>query len=341
MNKNLENRKRLVTFGEVLMRLSPSEKRKIQQSNKLDFFFGGSEMNVAASLANFGLEVQHITNVSNDLVGEAAIVSMRQLGIDVSSVNRVELPLGLYFLEVGASMRSIRTAYNRLNGAFASISPNQVDWQNILETCNWVHWSGITPAISQGAYKTLKAGLELANEMKIDISADPSYRSGLWKYGKKSQVILTELISYSTIFIGGVNEINEILKTNYDHSEKGFIAASKKLLQEFPNIEKIFDKVRNGINASWQKIYGRAWVDEKIIYSKELEVTTVVDRVGAGDAYAAGVLYGLKHYDDKKALEFATAACALKHTILGDINLVSVDEIIEVMRGNTGSLIKR
>lgn len=341
MNKILEKRKKLVTFGEVLMRFSPAEKRKIQQSNKLDFFFGGSEMNVAASLANFGVDVQHITNVSNDLIGDAAIAYMRQLGIDVSTVNRVEQPLGLYFLEVGASMRSSRTVYNRMNGAFANISPNQVEWKSILETCNWLHWSGITPAISAGAYKTLKIGLELANKMDIEISADPSYRRGLWTYGKESQVILSELISYSTVFIGGINEMNKILKTNYDHTEKGFIAASKRLINEFPRIKKIFDKVRYGINASRQKIYGRAWVEEKIIYTKELEVSTVIDRVGSGDAYAAGVLYGLKYYDDQKTLEFAIAACALKHTILGDVNLVGVEEIKEVMNGSTGGMIKR
>ncbi|MDT0649531.1 sugar kinase [Autumnicola edwardsiae] len=332
---------KVITFGEVLMRLSPSENRKLQQSNTMDFFFGGTEMNVAASLAYFGIETQQVTNVSNDLVGDAAIAAMRQFGIDISAVNKVEHPLGLYFLEVGSSMRSGKIAYNRLHGAFANIKPEQVDWESVLENGNYLHWTGISPAISEGAYQTLKEGLELANKKGMTITADPAYRSNLWKYGKNGHEVLKELTGLSTIFIGGVNEINEILGTDFSFEKEGFIAAAKRLMEECPNIERVFDKVRTGVSASWQKIYGRAWTGTQYLTTEELEITTVVDRIGTGDAYAAGLIYGLQNFDDQKALSFANAACALKHTILGDANLVSPEEVLEVMEGSTGGRIKR
>lgn len=333
--------RKIVTFGEVLMRLSPAEKRKLTQTNRMDFYFGGTEMNVAASLSYFGEQTQQITNVSDDLVGDAAITQMRQFGIDVSAVNKVDHPLGLYFLEVGAGMRASKIAYNRFHGSFSKITPESVNWEAILDEASNLHWTGISPAISENAYETLKIGLLKAKGKGITITADPAYRSNLWKYGKEGCEVLKELVSLSTIFIGGVREINEILKTDFDFSENGFIEASKALIETCPSIEKVFDKVRTGLSAGWQKVYGRAWTGLEYIETDELEVTDVVDRIGTGDAYAAGLIYGLIHFDNEKALCFANAACALKHTILGDVNLVSPQEIEEVMAGNTGGRIKR
>lgn len=341
MQEEPSKNRKIVTFGEVLMRLSPSDNRKLLQAMQLDFFFGGTEMNVAASLANFGVEVQHVTNVSNDIVGDAAIATLRKYGIDISAVKKVDHPLGLYFLEVGSSMRSSQIAYNRLNSSFAKISPEQVDWEKILGGCDILHWSGISPAVSEGAYLTLKSGLELARKKGILITADPAYRSNLWKYGRNSEEILKELISLSNIFIGGVSEINEILGANYSSDEEGFVAASKALVDEFPSVRKVFDKVRTSVNASWQKIYGRAWTGAEFISTSELEITNVVDRIGTGDAFAAGLLYGLQHFNDQEALNFANAACALKHTHVGDVNLVSVEEVLEVAEGKTEGRIKR
>ncbi len=332
---------KIVTFGEVILRLSPHGSLKMTQANSLEFYFGGTEMNVAASLAAFGEKTQHITNVSNDLVGDAALAAMRKLNIDVSAINKVDHPMGLYFLEVGAGLRASKIAYNRLHGAFAHIEPNQVDWENILKGADFFHWTGITPAISENAYISLKNGLKVAQKLGVTVTSDPAYRSNLWKYGKDGHEILLELVGLSTIFIGGVNEINEILKTEFDFSKEGFVEASKKLMEECPSIKKVFDKVRTGLSASWQRVYGRVWTGTTYLETSELEITDVIDRIGTGDAYAAGLIYGLKRYDDKNALEFANAACALKHTVLGDANLVSVDEVLEIMQGNTGGRIKR
>jgi len=341
MERSGLNKGKVVTFGEVLMRLSPSGNRKLQQADSLDFFFGGTELNVAESLSYFGLEVTHVSNVSNDLVGDAALAFIRQFGVDVSAIKKVDHPLGLYFLEVGAAMRPSQIAYNRLNAAFANIAPEEVDWKNIFKDATYFHWTGITPGISKGAYETLKTGLKEAKKQGITVSADPAYRSNLWKYGREGREILAELTGLSNVFIGGVNEINEILKTDFEFNEEGFISASKKLMQTYPSIEKVFDKVRTGLSASWQKIYGQAWTGSEYLTTQELEITDVVDRIGTGDAFAAGILYGLQHFNEQKTLEFANAACALKHTILGDANLVSVTEVLEVTQGNTGGRIKR
>lgn len=332
---------KVVTFGEVLMRLSPSENRKLRQSHQLEFFFGGTEMNVAASLANFGMQVQQVSAVSEDFIGEAAIAAMRNHGIGVSAVKKVDHPLGLYFLEVGTGMRPSQISYNRLNAAFANIDPDSINWEEIFKDCSYFHWTGITPGISEATYRVLKNGLTMAQQKGIKISADPAYRSNLWKYGKEGRDVLAELTGLSNIFIGGVNEINEILETDFEFTKNGFIDASKKLMSTYPSIEKVFDKLRTGVSASWQKIFGQAWTGDRYIVSPELEITSVVDRIGTGDAYAAGLIYGLENYEDQKTLEFANAACALKHTILGDNNLVSVGEVLEVVDGNTAGRIKR
>ncbi|WP_461533150.1 sugar kinase [Sinomicrobium sp.] len=337
----MKNPIKIVTFGEVLMRLSPPDYRKLVQSDTLEYYFGGTEMNVAVSLSHFGLYTQQITNVSDDLVGDAAISVMRSHGIDVSKVNRVPHPLGLYFMETGSGMRASRIAYNRLHGAFAHIRPDMVDWERALMDADYLHWTGISPAISEGAYQTLRKGLEVANQLGVTVTADPAYRSNLWQYGRKGTEVLKELMHYSHILIGGVNEINEVLGTDFDHSKDGFISACKRLQSDCPNITKVFDKVRTGLSASWQKVYGQAWTGSEYILSEELEISQVVDRIGTGDAFAAGVIYGLIHFDDRDTLSYANAACALKHTIPGDSNLVSVEEVLEVMQGDTGGRIKR
>jgi 2-dehydro-3-deoxygluconokinase len=332
---------KILTFGEVIMRLSPPGNKTMKQSHEMEFFFGGTELNVASSLATMGCNVTHISNVSDDFVGESALSFIKSFGINTTFINKNEHPLGLYFLEVGASVRASRIAYNRLNGSFANIKPEQIDWKKALEGCQYFHWTGISPGISEGAYETLKDGLLTAREMGIEVTTDPAYRSNLWKYGKNGNEILKELVSYSTIFIGGVNEINEILGTQFSSDQQGFMEACEELKKQCPSIHKIFDKIRIGVTASSQQTRGRALISGKYFETKFIEIDQVVDRIGTGDAFAAGLIYGLLNFDDQKALNFANAACAIKHTILGDINYCSAEDILEVMAGNSGGRIKR
>ncbi len=332
---------KVVTFGEVLMRIAPLGNKKLKQSNQLEYYFGGTEANVAISLSQLGNKTEHISAVSNDFVGDAVKSYLQKYGVNTSSIMDSKYPLGLYFLEVGAVMRSSTISYNRSNTAFSNIDPKLIDWHTILEDCTWFHWTGITPALSYNAYQALKEGLQIANEKGITISADPAYRSNLWNYEKNAIDILNELVSMSTIFIGGPNEINELFKTTFSHSKEGFVAGSKLLINEHSSIKKVFDKTRISVNANWHKIRARMWNGNEYAQTDELEITHVIDRIGTGDAYAAGLIHGLLHYDDIMALEFANAACAIKHTIEGDANLVTEKEILNIIQGNLSGRIIR
>ncbi|KJD36248.1 2-dehydro-3-deoxygluconokinase [Tamlana sedimentorum] len=333
--------KKIITFGEVLMRLSPEGNKKFKQANLLEFYFGGTEVNVGISISNFGEQVKHISCVSNDFVGDTALAYIQKFGVSTSAIVRSPRPLGVYFLEVGAVMRPSSISYNRSHSSFSEIKPEMVDWTKIMKNAKWLHWTGITPALSQGAYDTLKAGLVIAKKLGIPVSTDPTYRSGLWKYGGNPQEVLTDLVSYSTIFIGGINEINEILGTSYGYSNDEFIEASKLLMETFPNIEKVFDKIRTAINASWHKIRARMWNGKEFHETTDLDITHIIDRIGTGDAFAAGLIYGLQKYDDCKAMEFASAACALKHTYEGDVNHATVEEVSAILDGNISGRFNR
>ncbi|WP_300021091.1 sugar kinase [uncultured Maribacter sp.] len=332
---------KVVTFGEVLMRISPRGNKKFVQSNIVEFYFGGTELNVGISISNFGGNVKHISAVSDDFIGDTALTYIQKFGVDTSAVVKSKRPLGVYFLEVGAVIRPSMISYNRSHSAFSEIEPSKVNWKNALEDAGWMHWTGITPALSEGAYVTLKEGLKLAREKGVAVSADPTYRSGLWKYGQDPKEALIELLHYSTIFIGGVNEINEVLGTDFGYENDDFIAASKELVKEFPSIEKVFDKIRTSLNSSWHKIRARMWNGKEFRETQDIDITHVVDRIGTGDAFAAGLIYGLQQYGDYKAMEFASAACALKHTYEGDVNFATVNEVNNIIAGNiTGRLVR-
>lgn len=332
----------VITFGEVLMRISPRGHKKFIQSNMVEFYFGGTELNVGISIANFGGNVRHISAVSDDFIGETALSYINKFGVDTSSVSLSKRPLGVYFFEVGAVMRPSNISYNRSHSSFSEILPEMVDWEKALDNGSWFHWTGITPALTKGSYATLKQGLVLAKEKGLTISADPTYRSGLWKYDQDPKEALVDLLSYSTIFIGGINEINEVLGTTYSYSNEDFIEASKQLIEAFPSIEKVFDKIRTSVNASWHKIRARMWNGSEFRETEDLDITHVVDRIGTGDAFAAGLIYGLQKLDDDyKAIEFASAACALKHTYEGDVNLATVKEVMGILGGNKSGRLTR
>lgn len=331
----------IVTFGEVIMRLSPEGNKKFIQTNRLEYYFGGTELNVGISISNFGGQVKHISCVSDDFLGDTAISYLRKFGLDTTSVIRSKRPLGVYFLEVGAVMRPSSISYNRSHSSFSEITPEMVDWDKALYNCNWMHWTGITPALCKGAYETLREGLIKARQLGIEVSTDPTYRKGLWNYGLKAEETLSKLLHLSTIFIGGIHEINEILNTDFDYSNESFLEASQLLMSKFPSIKKVFEKIRTPKNASWHKIRSRMWNGKEFRETEDFDITHIVDRIGTGDAYAAGLIYGLQSYDDFKAMQFGAAASALKHTYEGDVNYSNVDDVMSVLRGNTSGRFQR
>ena len=317
------------------MRISPLGNKKFVQSNAIEFYFGGTEVNVGISIANFGGNVKHISCISDDFIGDTAISYLNKFDLDTSAIVRSKRPLGVYFLEVGAVMRPSSISYNRSHSSFSEIKPEMVNWGKSLENGKWFHWTGITPALNKGSQQTLLEGLKLAKEKGMTISADPTYRSGLWKYGENPKEVLSELIQYSTIFIGGINEINELLETDYSYANEDFIRACKHLIQEYPSIEKVFDKIRTSINSSWHKMKARMWNGVEFKETNELDITHIVDRIGTGDAFAAGIIHGLQKFDDYKAMEFGNAACAIKHTYAGDVNYANEKDVITILEGNT------
>ena len=331
----------IITFGEVLMRISPRGNKKFIQSNNVEFYFGGTEVNVGISIANFGGKVKHISCISDDFIGNTAISYLNKFDLDTTAIVRSSRPLGVYFLEVGAVIRPSSISYNRSHSSFCEIKPEMVDWEKSLENGKWFHWTGITPALNKGSQQTLLEGLKLARKKGLQVSADPTYRGGLWKYGENPREILSEMIEYSTIFIGGINEINELLETEYSYSNEDFIAASKQLMETYPSIEKVFDKIRTSINSSWHKIRARMWNGIEFRETEDIDITHVVDRIGTGDAFAAGLIHGLQKFDDFKAIQFASAACAIKHTYLGDVNYANEEEVINILEGNTTGRLKR
>lgn len=334
--------KKVVTYGEIMARLSPQGHKKMVQATQLEVYYGGTEANVSVSLAVMGCRTAHVSRVSDDFLGDAAKTYLRAHGVDTSHIQKGHDPLGLYFVEQGAVMRSGVIAYNRSHSAFRAMAPESINWKEVLQDAGWFHWTGLTPAHSENNYLALKQALETAKELGVTVSCDPAYRNGLWQYGKAAAPVLRELVALSDIFIGGAEQFTELLGTEYSLSEDDFRAGSLAMQQEFPKLKKIYDKTRTGRNASWHEIEARMWDGGDVHRCDPIEITHIVERIGTGDAFAAGVIYGeLHNLGAQDTVAFANAACAIKHTIEGDANLASAEEIMQIAKGNTSGRLKR
>jgi len=331
--------KKLITFGEVMMRLSPPGYSKFSQTTSLDLVYGGGEANVAISCGYLGMQAAHVTRFPENALGKAATQFLRKHWLGTKDVIYGDNMIGKYFLEKGAVHRPSEVIYEREGSSFSLIQPHMVNWEEVLEGADWFHWTGITPAISEGAAQCCLEAIKTANKMGIKVSGDINSRKNMWKYGKTMQEVMLELVKHCDIVITSNRGIYEMFGLG---EFEGFSASAKLLMEKFPRIEKVVGKTRKSISASHQEIQGKMWNGKKYIKAEKLDITHVIDRVGTGDAFASGIIYGLLHYNnDKDALNFATAACALKHTVEGDVNMVSVDNVTSLMGGNTSGKIKR
>ncbi len=334
--------KNVVTFGEVMMRLSPPGYAKFSQTNTLELAYGGGEANVAISLAYLGLNACHVTRFPDNLLGRAATQFLRQNWLDTSKVVYGDQRMGQYFLEKGAVHRASEVVYERDNSAFARLKPEMFDWEDILKDADWFHWTGITPAISQGTADACLQALEVANRLGVTVSADVNSRKNLWQYGKTRHEVLPSLIERSDILMASEYDLIDIFQLANDPENSSFKEVVKEVSQKLPRLNKIFDKTRETVSASHNRIQGKMWNGSGVAKTPFLDVTHIVDRVGTGDAYCAGVIFGLLHYkNDQDALKFATAACALKHTVEGDANMVSFENVKSLAEGNTSGKIIR
>lgn len=321
------------------MRLSPPGYEKFSQASSFELVYGGGEANVGISCAYLGMKAAHVTRFPANALGKAATQFLRRHWLSTEHVIYGDNMIGKYFLEKGAVHRSSEVIYEREGSAFSLIQPSMINWEVVLKDADWFHWTGITPAISKGAANCCLEAIKAANKLGITVSGDINSRSNMWKYGKTMQEVIPELVRSSDVVITSSRGIREMFALGKPEDKFQDLAA--KLIDLFPNINKVVKKTRRIISASHHQIQGKMWNGQDYIKSEMLNITHIIDRVGTGDAFAAGLIYGLLHYDNQQAIEFASAACALKHTVPGDVNTVSLENVESLLKNDTAGAIKR
>lgn len=343
--------KKVVTFGEIMLRLTPPSMRRFSQANSFDVIYGGGESNVAVSLANYGIPCDFVTRLPNNDIGDCALMEMRKRGVGTSNIIRGGERLGIYFLEIGAVSRGSKVVYDRAHSSMSTITPGMINWEQVFQGAHWFHWTGITPAISQGAADACLEAIQVANKMGITVSTDLNYRKKLWKYGKSPEEVMPALVAGCDIILG--NE--EDAEKHFDIHPEGvdvtkgdtidaaaYISVGKQLMERFPRCKKAIITLRGSISASHNTWSGVLYDGNKLFTAPTYQITHIVDRVGGGDSFMGGLIYGLINYDnDQDALNFAVAASCLKHTIYGDANLATADEVEKLMSGDASGRVSR
>ncbi|MDR1743836.1 MAG: sugar kinase [Dysgonamonadaceae bacterium] len=337
--------KKVVAFGEIMLRLATPDYLRFVQTDRLTASFGGGEANVAVSLANYGIPVEFVTRLPQNDIADWCISELRKHDVGIAHIMRGGNRVGIYFLETGAVSRPSKVVYDRAGSAIAEVKQGMFDWEEILKDAQWFHWTGITPALSQGAADTCLEAIKTANKLGVTVSCDLNYRKNLWKYGKTAAEIIPSLVEGCDIILGNEEDAEKVFgikpegfsveHAGGDVNAAEFESVCKQLMAKFPRAKKIIITLRGSINAN-HNTWGGCLYSDKLYQSRRYNITHIVDRVGGGDSFMGGLIYGLCSYpqDDQKALEFAVAASALKHTIYGDFNLVSVAEVENLMKGD-------
>jgi 2-dehydro-3-deoxygluconokinase len=342
---------KIVTFGEVMIRLATPGFERFAQTKTLNFTYGGGEANVAVSLANYGLDVKFVTRLPENDMADAAIKELRGLGVDISDIARGGERMGIYFLEAGAVSRASKVVYDRSHSAIADIESGMIDWDQVFDGVSWFHWTGITPAISEGAARVCLEAIKAANDKGITVSTDLNYRKNLWKYGKTAAEVMPDLVSGCDIILGNEEDAAMALNIHPDGVDvttghvkaEAYLSVSQKLMKLFPRCKKVITTLRGSVSASHNSWSGVLYDGNELFKAPDYEITHIVDRVGGGDSFMGGLIYGLLSYpeNDQKALNFAVAASCLKHTITGDYNRVTVQEVEKLMGGDASGRVSR
>jgi len=342
--------KNIVTFGEIMLRLSPPGFLRITQPHTLDVSFGGAEANVAASLAKFGLPAQFISRLPNNDLGEACMAYLRRYGIDIRYMLRGGDRLGIYYLETGAAQRGSKVVYDRANSSAATMQPGMVDWKIVFDEAGWFHTTGITPAISGSAADAAIEAARNAHEMGLTVACDMNYRKNLWKWVKKASDVMPELFRWCDVAIGNEEDAKDVFGIEAPEANitAGKVDAGsyryvcEKLVDRFPNLKTIAITLRGSISASHNTWSGILWHEGQFYTTRIYDIAFIVDRVGGGDSFVAGLIFGMLNYKDpQKALDFAVSASCLKHSIYGDFTDITVGEVEKLMQGDASGRVAR
>jgi 2-dehydro-3-deoxygluconokinase len=341
---------KVVTFGEIMLRLATPHHLRFSQANRFDVSFGGGEANVAVSLANYGIPVDFVSRIPSNAIGDACIMELRKHGVGTRYILRGGERLGIYFIERGSVARGSKVVYDRAYSAISQIEKGMINWDDVFHDATWFHWTGITPAISRGAADACLEAIDNANRKGITVSCDLNFRKQLWRYGKSAREVMPMLVRGCDIVLGNEEDAEMALgiKPEGVNVTKGavkadaYLSVSREIMRQFPRVKKVITTLRSSINADHNTWSGTLYNGTDFFQASTYDITHIVDRVGGGDSFMGGLIYGLLTYkDDKKALEFAVAASCLKHTIYGDFNLVTVDEVEKLMSGDTSGRVSR
>lgn len=340
---------KVVTFGEIMLRLKAPGHERFFQSPALEATFGGGEANVAVSLANYGMPVDFVTVLPKNDIAESCLHELRYFGVGTSKIVRGDGRLGIYYLESGANQLPSKVVYDRAYSALSLAKPGDIDWDKVYEGVDWFHISGITPAISESAMALSIESVQEAQKHGVTVSCDLNYRKNLWKYGKKASEVMREIVKYVDVAIANEEDVQKSLEITVDvNVESGeldrekYKALGNKVLAAYPNLKMIAITLRESHSADWNG-WAACLNDGKEFYvSKKYEIRDIIDRVGGGDSFAGGLIYGLNTYENKQqAIEFAAAASCLKHSIIGDFNRVSVSDVEKLMGGDGTGRVQR
>ena len=340
---------KFLTFGEIMLRLKAPGQERFFQSPMLEATFGGGEANVAVSLANYGLDAGFITVLPDNAIADACKAELRYFGVDVSRIITGEGRMGIYYLEGGANQLPSKVVYDRAYSAIALAASGDINWDSAFEGVEWFHITGITPAISESAMQLSLESVKEAKKRGITVSCDLNYRKNLWKYGVKAAQVMREMAKYVDVAIANEEDVQKSLEITTDVVvESGELDRAKykalgdKVLAEYPDMKMIAITLRESKSADWNGWAACLNDRENFYESKRYEIRDIVDRVGGGDSFAGGLIYGLNTYDSKqKALEFAVAASCLKHSIIGDFNRVKVSDVEKLMGGDGTGRVQR
>lgn len=339
--------KKVVTMGEIMLRLSTPGYKRFNQSEQFDVTYGGGEANVAVSLANYGLDAHFVSKLPENPIGQSAVNHLRRFGVDTDYITRGGERVGIYYLETGASMRPSKVVYDRANSAIAEATIEDFDFDSIFEGAEWFHFSGITPALSKESAKLTEEALKAAKRHNVTVSVDLNYRKKLWT-PEEAKEVMSKLMQYVDVCIGNEEDAEKTLgfkpgKTDVTQGElelDGYKSIFKQMKEKF-NLKYVVTTLRESYSASDNGWSALIYNGDEFYHSKKYDIR-IVDRVGGGDSFAGGLIYSLVTGKDfKDALEFAVAASAMKHTISGDFNLVSVDEVMTLANGDASGRVQR